>query len=221
LKTLSTCRSASTVLWVLALFGCGTPPNTSIKAPLSARPAERNTGPIGDGSIFHAGLTEHPLFEDVRARNVGDVLIINLVENTSATQKNANDASHTGSANSNIQGLNNSLPLISSSSANKLANTVDSSGSNALSGTITATVIEVLPNGNLQVAGEKLVSINQINEYVRFSGVVMPSTIANGNTVQSTQVADAHIEYKGGDSNMDQASVLSMLSRFFQSILPF
>jgi flagellar L-ring protein precursor FlgH len=90
-----------------------------------------------------------------------------------------------------------------------------------LSGSITVTVTEVLPNGNLVVSGEKQVAINQTKEYIRLSGVVRPSSIDNANTVLSTDVADARIEYKGGDSNIDNASVLSMVSRFFLSVLPF
>ena len=57
------------------------------------------------------------------------------------------------------------------------------------------TVIEVLPNGNLLVAGEKQIGINQGTEFIRFSGVVNPVTIQAGNTVSSTKVADARIEY--------------------------
>ena len=74
--------------------------------------------------------------------------------------------------------------------------------------------------GNLRVAGEKQVAIKLSQEYVRFSGVVNPSTISGTNTVLSTQVADAHIEYKGAN-NIDTAAVTSMLNRFFFSVLPF
>jgi flagellar L-ring protein precursor FlgH len=207
---------------MILLAGCSiTTPSSSIKQPMTARSAGKATVSQDNGAIFQAGQNEHPLFEDIRARNVGDILTINLVENTSAAQKNGSSASHTGSANSSISGLNNGLPLIGASSGNKFANSVANSGSNLLTGTISVTVIEVLPNGNLQVAGEKQVAINQVKEYVRLSGVVDPRTIGAGNTVQSTQVADARIEYKGADSNVDTASVLSMLSRFFQSLLPF
>ena len=78
----------------------------------------------------------------------------------------------------------------------------------------------MLTNGNLLVSGEKQVAINQANEYIRFSGVVTPYTITGSNTVLSTQVADAHIEYKGAN-HIDMSVVMSMLGRVFLSVLPF
>jgi flagellar L-ring protein precursor FlgH len=85
-------------------------------------------------------------------------------------------------------------------------------------------VIDVLANGNLLVSGEKQVSLNQSDEFIRFSGVVNPTTITNLNAVQSTQVADAHIEYKraGAMSEViNDAQSLGFLGRFFMSVLPF
>jgi len=211
---------------LLLLAGCV--PSTDIRQPMTARPVQRTISQ-SNGAIFQAGLNDHPLFEDVHARNVGDILTIALIENTSATQKNATDASHSSSLSATTPSV--TIPAtsqtmlkgigLSGSSANKLANANDSSGSNVLSGSITVTVTEVLPNGNLVVSGEKQVAINQTKEYIRLSGVVRPSSIDNANTVLSTDVADARIEYKGGDSNIDNASVLSMVSRFFLSVLPF
>ena len=96
----------------------------------------------------------------------------------------------------------------------------DNAGNNSFSGTITVTVIEVLPNGNLLVSGEKQVSIRNAQKFVRFSGVVNPNTISASNTVQSTQVADVKVEYKGA-TNIDAASVTSMFNNFFMSIFPF
>jgi len=84
-------------------------------------------------------------------------------------------------------------------------------------------VIEVLPNGYLLVGGEKQMAINQSNGYIRLSGVIDPATItstATGYTVQSTQVADAHIDYKDAD-NVDTSQVMTMLGRAFLSFLPF
>jgi flagellar L-ring protein precursor FlgH len=213
---------------ILVLGGCGTAPSTHITQPLSARPVDRlAASPPSNGAIFQPGFNQHPLFEDVRARNVGDTLTIAILENSSATEKNGNDSNHGGTVNSSfpsatvnakhvLDGLN-----VSASSANKMTNTGDSSGSNFLTGSITATVIDVLPNGNLVVSGEKLVSINQVDEYIRISGVVNPVNVQTGNTVLSTQIADARVEYKGGNANIDRAAVMSMLSRFFFSAMPF
>lgn len=212
---------------LIMLAGCT--PSTSIRQPLTAAPQTPKTAKLDNGSIFQAGVNDHPLFEDVRPHHVGDTLTITLVEDTSATQANAVDATHKGSLSSNTPSVTNNVTGthmlqgigLSADSASSLANASDSSGSNTLSGSITVTVTKVLPNGNLMVSGQKEVSINQTDEYVRLSGVVRPADIANDNTVLSTQVADARIEYKGNNSHYDVASVMSMLGRFFLSVLPF
>ena len=82
------------------------------------------------------------------------------------------------------------------------------------------TVIEVYPNGNLLVSGEKQMGLKEGEEFIRFSGVVNPNTITGANTVQSTQVADARIEFKA-NGFVDTAQVMGWLSRFFLTFLPF
>jgi len=90
----------------------------------------------------------------------------------------------------------------------------------ALLTNVAAVVTQVLPNGNLQVSGEKQIGINEGSEFIRFSGVVNPSTITNGNTVSSAQVADARIEYRA-NGYIDEAQVMGWLARFFLTFLPF
>ena len=91
--------------------------------------------------------------------------------------------------------------------------------SNTFSGSVTATVTDVLPNGYLVISGEKQIGFDKGTEYVRFSGIVNPDMITIGNEVVSTKVADARIEYRS-NSKMDAAEVLSMYSRFFLSMIP-
>lgn len=224
-------NKAFNAVWVVAMAATlsACVPSTNIKQPLTARPLPKSTqAPEGNGSIFQAGVNERPMFEDRRARNIGDVLIINIVETTSASGKSGSSADNSGSigistptVTSGAAGGVTQSPLgMSADTAVKSASKTDSSGSNTFSGAITVTVIEVLPNGNLRVAGEKQVAIKHSEEYVRFSGVVNPSNISSSNTVQSTQVADVHVEYKGAQ-NLDTAAVTTMFNRFFMSILPF
>ncbi len=204
---------------VFSLAACV--PSTNIKQPLTARPEPRPVaGADGNGAIFQAGLNERPMFEDRRARNVGDVLTINIVETTSASGKSGHDDNNTGSLSmsaTNMKGLTGSM---TAGDGVKSGSASDSSGSNTFSGSITVTVTEVLPNGNLRVAGEKQVAIKLSEEYVRFSGVVNPATISGSNTVLSTQVADVHVEYKNANT-IDTAAVFSMFNRIFYSVLPF
>ena len=90
----------------------------------------------------------------------------------------------------------------------------------SVKGVITVTVIEVYPNGNLLVSGEKQMGLKEGEEFIRFSGVVNPNTISGLNTVSSTQVADARIEYKA-NGYIDSAQVMGWLARFFLTVLPF
>lgn len=214
---------------LLGLAACATP-STDIHQPMTAKPVERKVTAPADGAIYHAGVNERPLFEDRRARNVGDILTISLVEKTSVSDKSSGSADHSGSLVTTTPSItrNSATPkllfkgfALSGSSSGKFANNNASTGAVAFTGTITVTVIEVLANGNLLVSGEKQVAIDRSSEYIRFSGVVNPATIAAGNTVQSTQVADAHLEYKGRSGVLDSASVTDVLGRLFLSVLPF
>ncbi|PJB03462.1 MAG: hypothetical protein CO126_06710, partial [Hydrogenophilales bacterium CG_4_9_14_3_um_filter_63_34] len=106
------------------------------------------------------------------------------------------------------------------SSDNKLESTDNRSNVNTVSGAITVTVTEVLPNGNLRVAGEKLLSINNESEYIRLAGVVNPQLVSVGNSINSTQLADVQFESKSTQS-IDKSQFNTLLARFFLTVLPF
>ncbi|CAH1073876.1 flagellar basal body L-ring protein FlgH [Candidatus Nitrotoga sp. 1052] len=212
---------------MLVLAGCAHTPSTNIHQPMTARASDKKAG-ADNGAIFQAGQNERPLYEGKRARNVGDILTIIISETTSATGKSSSGAEHKGSISmqtpviTQIPGADLMMHGIgvAGSSNGSLANKSNNAGDNTFAGTVTVTVVEALTNGNLLVSGEKQVAINQANEYIRFSGVVNPYTITGSNTVLSTQVADAHIEYKGAN-HIDMSVVMSMLGRVFLSVLPF
>ncbi|MHB1371553.1 MAG: flagellar basal body L-ring protein FlgH, partial [Pseudomonadaceae bacterium] len=161
-----------------------------------------------------------------RARQVGDTITINLVERNTA-QKSANaNATRTGSMTAGIGPINR-LPLsglngleLEADAESDFAGKGAAAANNAFNGTITVTVIDVYPNGNLLVSGEKMVAINQGNEFIRFSGVINPNNVTAANTVQSTQVADARIEYRGSGF-IDESNTMGWLQRFFVAIMPF
>ncbi|ANQ85897.1 flagellar basal body L-ring protein FlgH [Azoarcus olearius] len=223
---------ALALLAVLLLSGCAsiysTPP-TAIHQPMSARPDMRAQAVPATGSIYQPSQAR-PLFEDRRARNVGDIITINLVERNTA-QKSANASATRGSAitggisltapniaslaNAKLNGLQADVGLDSDFSGEGAA-----AANNVFNGTISVTVIDVYPNGNLLVSGEKMVAINQGNEFIRFSGVINPTTVTAANTVQSTQVADARIEYRGSGF-IDESNTMGWLQRFFVAIAPF
>ncbi|SFV03033.1 flagellar basal body L-ring protein FlgH [Pseudoduganella namucuonensis] len=215
-------KSLILVTAVLALAGCGTVPTTIVQQPTTARPLSPAQMPApSNGAIFQAQLYR-PHFEDRRARQVGDVINIVITERTSAVKAGTSSGNKTGSVNFGIPGpLQGKLGTnVATSAENTYGDADNQSASNTFTGTMGATVMEVLPNGNLIVVGEKQVAMNKGTEFIRFSGMVNPDTIGAGNSVLSTAVADARVEYRT-NSQIDRAEMNSMVSRFFLSLLPF
>ncbi|HWT54410.1 MAG TPA: flagellar basal body L-ring protein FlgH [Rhodocyclaceae bacterium] len=202
-----------------------TTPSTMVHQPMTARPEPRSDVYATQGAIYNMGGSR-PLFEDRRARYVGDTITINIVENTSASKNSETKAKRDSSVDVTTP-LIAGLPFktfqgVSLNAGNQTD--FDGSGSNtsanAFRSTLTCTVIEVLGNGNLLVSGEKQIGLKEGEEFVRFSGVVNPSMITAQNTVNSTQVADARLEFKA-NGFVDTAQVMGWLGRFFLSVLPF
>ena len=227
-------------MMLVVLVGCSNVPATNVHQPMSVRSAPAPERAASGGAIYQAGYSR-PLFEDRRARNIGDVLTINIVESTSASKNVSSTAGRTSTVAETaatptilgytptpaklgvsgiLGGATNFDSSATASGVQKFEGKGDSSQKNALLGMLTVTVIDVLPNGNLLVSGEKQMGINEGTEYVRFSGVVNPSTISSANVVTSTQVADARIEFKGR-GEMDSAQAMGWLAKFFLSVLPF
>jgi len=215
-------KLAFSAIILAALAGCASTPTTIVAGPTSARPIPPlQTAATANGAIFQT-TSYRPAFEDRRARHVGDILNVNITERTSAVKNGASSNSRTGSANFGIPGpLQTKLGAnIGTSTENKSADSASQTASNTFTGTMGVTVVEVLSNGNLVVAGEKQVSMDKGTEFIRVSGVVNPDTIGAGNTVSSTAIADARVEYRT-NTHLDRAELSSMASRFFLSLLPF
>ncbi len=217
-------RTTGTVLLLAGLAACGTTPSSIVEQPRSARPEAQPGQASANGAIYQAAA-HRPLFEDRRARHVGDVLTIVISEKTQAGKQASSSASKSSEIDSSI-GAVAGVPLKSLQGLGmnaEASNSYDAKSkldsSNTFSGSITVTVVEVLANGNLVVAGEKQIALDKGTEYVRLSGVVHPDTIQAGNTVSSTRVADARIEYRTS-AKLDQAEVMSWLARFFLSFIP-
>ncbi len=209
---------------VTGLAACSTTPTSIVQEPLTARPRPPAIADGTSGAIFQ-NAAYRPLFEDRRARLVGDILTITIAEKTSAGKQSNNSASKTGSVEAGVPKLlglpANALSGLGASA--KASTSYEDKGlvnaTNNFTGTITVTVVEVFSNGNLLVSGEKQIAFDKGGEFVRFSGVVTPDTIGAGNVVTSTQVADARVEYRT-NSHIDRAEVANWLTRFFLSFVP-
>jgi flagellar L-ring protein FlgH len=199
------------------LSSCAITPDTIVKQPTTAKPKAIAANSATSGAIFNSG-SYRPLFEDRRPRFVGDIVTINIAENTNAKKSGGNSGSKDSKLESAVTSfLGKAIPKASFSGS---ASGSYADASNSFNGSVTATVIEVLANGNLVVSGEKQVSFDKSTEFVRFSGVINPDTISIGNTVSSTKVADARVEYRTS-SKVDAAEVASMFARFFLSMAAF
>ncbi|MBN4664808.1 flagellar basal body L-ring protein FlgH [Pandoraea nosoerga] len=210
-----------------ALAGCAyVPQEPVVQGPTTTRPPPPPVAADPEGSIYRPLYSNRPLFEDRRPRNVGDILTIVINENTAASKNSAanTNRSSSGSLTLNqmpgvVGGVFNNQSL-NASGGNKFDAKGAANANNVFSGQITVTVMDVLPNGNLAVAGEKQIAINQGTEYIKFSGIVSPQTISGSNTVPSTQVADARIEYRG-KGYINEAETMGWLQRFFLNVSPF
>lgn len=199
--------------------GGGRAPDYAATLPVAA-----SVPPPANGAIFQASAGYAALHEGNRARRVGDSLTILLVERMVAEKEVASSTGRDGDV-----GL---LPPASgpfsflSPEALKAGGrqSFDGAGSaeqsNRLQGEISVTVAEVFPNGTMLVRGEKLLTLNRGDEFVRISGLVRPSDVDFDNRVLSTRVADARITYSGrGD--VHRSSRPGWLQRFFSFISPF
>ncbi|MBF8745419.1 flagellar basal body L-ring protein FlgH [Pseudomonas putida] len=211
------------------LAGCMAPPakpNDPYYAPVLPRtplPAAAN-----NGSIYQAGFDQN-LYSDRKAFRVGDIITITLNEKMAAS-KSANSSlakdSNTSLGLSSLfgGGVKTDSPFGGGSLSLDAgySGTRDTKGDakaaqgNSLTGSVTVTVAEVLPNGILAVRGEKWMTLNTGEELVRIAGLIRADDIATDNTVSSTRVADARITYSGTGSFAD-ASQPGWLDRFFMS----
>ncbi|TWI53568.1 flagellar L-ring protein precursor FlgH [Pseudomonas duriflava] len=218
----------------VVLVGCVAPsaqPNDPHYAPVLPRtpmPAAQN-----NGSIYQPGFDQN-LYTDRKAFRVGDIITITLEEKTQASKKASSDISKDSSADLGITSLfGTSGQIANPLSSGKLnlgaqfegsresAGDAQAAQSNSLSGSLTVTVADVMPNGVLAVRGEKWLTLNTGNELMRISGLIRADDISTTNEVSSTRVADARITYSGTGAFAD-ASQPGWLSRFFNSpLFPF
>jgi flagellar L-ring protein precursor FlgH len=194
--------------------------------PTTARPqVPRAADAAPSGGIFQPAAYR-PLFEDRKPRYVGDLLTVQINERLNASQSANSKSEKTSEIEAAFPGVRGVLgmsvnPLAASASAsNRFEGEGATTSSNLFTGTITVTVIDVLANGNLRVAGEKQIGIRQNSEVLKFTGVIDPAQIRPGNLVSSTQVADARLDYRGG-GYIEEAQIKGWLSRFFDSFSPY
>jgi flagellar L-ring protein precursor FlgH len=217
-------------LLALTLGGCA-----SVSGPTRGEPHYAPTMPpvvqpseVNEGAIYQTGFDVR-LFEDVKARRVGDILTVVLSERTQASKSATTETGKETGIEVPAPTIfgrpvtNGGVPILETEieSTTDFTGEADSDQSNQLSGSITVTVAQVLPNGNLIIRGEKWIGINQGDEFIRLEGIVRQNDVRPDNSVLSTQVADARITY-GGTGTLADANRQGWATRFFNSpIWPF
>jgi len=192
-------------------LGCTTMPQELSDFEPIVRPVAPPVASYKNGSLYQERTPS--LFADIKPYRIGDIITIRLNEKTSASKDAATNSIKEDSYTPGSPLFMGTVPTFK---GNPLLNMVteadrefkgeaDSTQSNSLTGEITVTVVDVLPNGNLVVQGEKWFTLNQGKEYIRIAGVIRPYDVESNNSIVSSKLADAQIAYSGegfvADSN--------------------
>jgi flagellar L-ring protein precursor FlgH len=223
---------AATLASAVLMSGCATPPDTgSIPGPLLVTPIERpqNIERINSGSIFQPNMASVSLFSgDRKPRFVGDTLKINISETLTASSTVNTDTSKATALADKGPGAKAGLGIFSSifnldataAGSSSFKGNGTTQNTNTFTGQVGATVVNVMSNGNLVVAGERTISLNGGANVLRFSGIVNPRDIQAGNIVASADTVNAKLEVVGrGD--VSDASQRNWIQRVLADSLSF
>ncbi|MGD8112516.1 flagellar basal body L-ring protein FlgH [Vibrio sp. TRT 21S02] len=176
------------------------------------------------GSLFNSARASS-LYDDSKPRGIGDIITVNLNESTKAAKSSDADLSKNNDASMDPLEVGGQALAIGDydfsyalSNDNKFSGSAAANQSNSISGSITVEVIEVLANGNLVIRGEKWLTLNTGDEYIRLSGTIRPDDIDYDNTIASNRISNARIQYSGTGTNQDMQEP-GFLARFFNVAL--
>ena len=215
--------------------GCAVnnPPPVDMPLPTSPVPPQAMVVPpaavSNSGSLFQASRYR-PVFENRRARMVGDTVTITITEKVTASQKQSSNVNRSGEMSGSVS----QLPLLAGSTNDRITPRLGigmgsetefsgaggTSSANTFNGSITTTVVDVMPNGHLVVAGEKQIGLNHNVDVLRFTGTVDPFLLQPNSVITSQQVANVRVESRSR-GQQGAAQSIGWLSSFFLSVLPF
>ncbi|MBI5587075.1 MAG: flagellar basal body L-ring protein FlgH [Deltaproteobacteria bacterium] len=226
--------TAVTAAFILSAAGCATPKPQ--KLDLSSIPVQSGTVPASPGSIWPGETSRNTLFQDLRARNIGDIVTIEVSEKTSAINGGTTSTARKSADDIAIQkflglpldfGMRNFLgqgvpfsPGIKSGYDSKFDGSGTTKRSGELNAVIATRVTNILANGNLVIEGKKDTVVNNELQYIVLSGIIRPEDINEQNTVSSTLISDARIEYSGKGVVADEQSP-GWLRRILDNVWPF
>lgn len=197
--------------------------------PAAALPSTPVPAPPANGSLFSDTAPGVSLLGDFKARNIGDLVFIDVVEVSAATVSSNAKRSRDSGTLGGLTGLIGAIPapgatttatVLGGLGQRKYEGTGTTGRSSTLNARVTARVIEVLPNGDLRVQAQKMVKINKEDEMMTLSGIIRRRDVAADNSVPTTNVGDLHVMLNGkGVASADNAP--GWLFRLFEKISPF
>jgi len=212
------------VLIAIFLAGCAstlseqTVPDDPDFAPVL--PEEDAVEVIPTGSLFNTHYANN-LYSDIKAHQVGDIIIVNLVESTKAKKSANSDLSKDNTFNMGaITGPTGPITIkgqaveLGFNQSSAFAGGAGADQSNSLQGSISVSVVRVLSNGNLLIRGEKWLMLNNGDEFIRLTGMIRPDDIGRDNEVNSQRIANARIKY-GATGDLANTQEQGWLSSFF------
>ncbi len=220
----------------LVVLGCGAHTKEA-KAPVEAVRDEAAI-PVpqeqpSEGSLWTSHSAMASLFSDIKAHRVGDIVTISIVESSSASESAATDTSRDSSVRAGVEtflGFEsqlmgqyenfNSSEMLKASLANEFQGSGRTVRSGKLTASITARIIEVLPNGNFVIEGRREIEVNHETQYIVISGIVRPEDISRDNIVLSTYISDARIAYSGRGV-VNDLQYPGWFTRFLNKAWPF
>ncbi len=227
-------RGYLSILVAIMAWGCAAPMKQA-QQPMLSQPiyaAVQPLPPPTDGSLWQENGGMNDLFAASKARRVGDIVTVQIVESSKASNSASTNTGRDSSVSmglTNFLGLENSISSTSSfnpfskiagATANKFAGTGATSRSGDLNAYITTRVVNVLSNGNLAISGTREVIVNNEKQVIVLSGVVRPADIDSSNTIQSTYISEARIAYSGSGT-IDTSQRRGWLANILDKISPF
>jgi flagellar L-ring protein FlgH len=232
------------VLGVVLLLGCAaqgpkTHPTTSPQVPnqpalpAAALPEQRLRSDASDGSLFDPNAALGDLFINPKARRIGDLVTIRIVENSNAANHASTNTERNSSLSAGIEGFFNAekrfaadrpffnpFSNVSGSMNSEFEGTGATKRSGALTAFMTARIVDVTPNGNLFIEGNREVRVNNENQMMTLTGIIRPRDISADNVIRSTYIADARIAYSG-KGVLDERQRPGWLARILDVVWPF
>lgn len=205
------------------LAGCAS--QTPHSTPTTARPQVARTTVESNGSLFHAG-SAMMLFEDQTAHQVGDLLTIEIAESllySDKTKTSNSDTSSVAAKGPGVTGISGLLKTLlnlntDASGSSSFDSKSEISKNSSITGTLAVTVVDVLPNGNLVIGGDKRTQFGGETITLRLTGVINRRDVRPGNVISSKKVADARLE-QVGQGVVSDATTKGLMQQIFLSVL--